>query len=329
MFVLNQNYLSKKEGFYYSCPWIEHGLVFFPSKITMCCLCGCEPSKHIIVQDNFDGDNFNIERIFKNKNKFRYFHKKGKIHTNCMNCPFLKLEAWDERNYIDSLYISHWLPCNAKCTYCYSNKHPDDFSKKSYKIFDIIKKMFESGILKRNSKILFGGGEPALLDEFENIISFFINNGFQNIRVHSSGIKYIPCLERGLTENKIHIVVSVDSGSREVYKKIKNVDCYDIVRQNIKQYAKFKTSSGIANVSAKYIIIPGVNDSISEIDNWLMANKEDGLSYTILDIEENWYLDNKDNVPQHIYDLLNYTKQRSIEMGTKFELYERIERLLY
>ena len=329
MFVLNQNYLSRKEGFYYSCPWIEHGLVFFPSKLTMCCFCGSDTNNHTLVQDNFDGSNLNLERIFKIKDKFRYFHKKGKIHTNCMNCPSLKLDAWDERNYIDSLYISHWSQCNSKCMYCYSNIHPEDFSKKSYKVFDIIKKMCDTGILKRNSKVLFGGGEPALLDEFENLISFFIDNGFQNIRVHSSGIKYISCLERGLSENRIHLVISVDSGSKEVYKKIKNVDCYDIVRQNIKQYAKFKTSSGIANVSAKYIVIPGVNDYISEIDNWLIANKEDGLSYTILDIEENWYNENKNNIPKYIFDLLKYTKQRSFELGTYFELYERIEKLLY
>ena len=329
MFVLNQNYLSKKEGFYYSCPWIEHGLVFFPSKLTMCCFCGGDTNNHTLVQDNFNGSNFNIEKIFKNRDKFRAFHKKGKIHINCMNCPSLKLDAWDERNYIDSLYISHWSQCNSKCMYCYSNIHPEDFSKNTYNIFDIIKKMSDSGILKRNSKILFGGGEPALLDEFEDLISFFIDNGFQNIRVHSSGIKYIPGLERGLAENKIHLVVSVDSGSREVYKKIKNVDCYDIVRENIRQYAKFKTSSGIANVSAKYIIIPGVNDFISEIDNWLIANKEDGLSYTILDIEENWYNKNKNDIPQYVYDLLKYTKQRSCELGTYFELYERIEKLLY
>jgi hypothetical protein len=44
-----------------------------------------------------------------------------------------------------------------------------------------------------------------------------------------------------------------------------------------------------ANVSAKYIIIPGINDNKEEIENWIKANKNDGLSYTILDIEEKWF----------------------------------------
>ncbi len=327
MFVLNPNYIPKKEGFYYSCEWIEHGLVFFPSKISMCCFMGVKEGIQTIIQDNFYGDNFKIDRIFEVRNKFRAFHKKGKIHINCMNCPSLKSDAWDERNYINSLYISHWSNCNSKCIYCYSARHPEEFKNDNYHLINIIKNLTNNGILRRSSKIMFGGGEPALLDEFEEIINFLLDNGFQNIRVHSSGIKYIPCIEQGLREGKIHITISVDSGCSETYKKIKNVDCYDIVRANIKRYAQCKTSSGFANVSAKYIIIPPLNDNIDELEKWLIANKDDNLSFTILDIEENWFNLNKNNIPQHIYDLLSYVKNRSRELKTNFELYERINNL--
>jgi organic radical activating enzyme len=328
MFVLNQNCIPRKEGFYYSCEWIEHGLVFFPSKLTMCCFCGSKEGQHTLIQDNFNGKSFDVERIFKNRDKFRRFHKKGKIHTNCYNCPSLRLDAWDERNYLDCIYISHWSNCNSKCVYCYSMQHPEEFSNDNYSIMPILKQLVKKGLLRRNSKILFGGGEPAVLNEFEEIINYLLDNGFQNIRVHSSGIKYIPCLERGLKEGKIHLAISVDAGSSEIYKKIKNVDCYDLVRENIKKYAQCKTSSGEANVSAKYIIIPEINDTKEEIEKWLVANKEAGLSYTILDIEENWYNKNKKNIPDYIYELLRYSKMRSDELQTHFELYERIGNLL-
>ncbi len=328
MFVLSQNHKSFKDGFYYSCDWLEHGLVFFPSKLTMCCFTGKGENSHTLIQDNFYGDDFNIDRINKIREKFRYFHKKGKIHVNCLNCPNLKLEAWDERNYIDSLYISHWTDCNNKCSYCFIAQNPDKFSKKHYSVINIIKKLVKDGVLKRNSKILFGGGEPALLDEFPDIINFLLGEGFQNIRVHSSGIKYIKELEQGLKEGKIHLTISVDSGSDETYKKIKNTDLYSVVRDNIKKYAQNKMPNNEANVSAKYIIIPNVNDSKEELEKWLLANLEAGLNYTILDIEENWFLKNKKNIDLHIIDLLKYVKHRSIELGTHFELYERIEHLL-
>ncbi len=328
MFVLNQNCIPRNEGFYYSCEWIEHGLVFFPSKLTMCCFCGSNEGQHTLIQDNFNGKNFDVERIFKNRDKFRRFHKKAKIHTNCNGCPSLKPDAWDERDYLDCIYISHWSNCNSKCIYCYSTQHPDEFTDKTYLIMPILKQLVEKGLLRRNSKVLFGGGEPAVLNEFEEIINYLLDNGFQNIRVHSSGIKYIPCLERGLKEGKIHLAVSVDAGSSVIYKKIKNVDCYDLVRENIKKYALCKTQTGEANVSAKYIIIPELNDSKDEIEKWLLANKEAGLTYTILDIEENWYNKNKNNIPDYIYELLKYSKMRSEELQTHFELYERISNLL-
>ena len=328
MFVLNQNCISTKEGHYYSCPWIEHGIVFFPSKIMMCCFCGSLCGESTLLQENFTGNNFDINKIFKIKDKFRKFHKQGKIHTNCRNCNLLRNEAWDERNYIDSIYISHWSVCNSKCIYCYSAKHPEEYNHNAYKLFPIIKNLVETGMLKRQSKVLFGGGEPALLDEFETIINFLIENGFNDIRVHSSGIKYIPCLENGLKEGKIHLTVSVDAGSAEVYKKIKNIDAYNIVRENIRKYSSDKMDNNESNVSAKYIIIPSINDSKEEIEKWIIANKEDGLSYTILDIEENWYIKNRDNIPKYIYELLEYAKNRSESLNSHFELYERISHLL-
>ena len=328
MFVLNPNCIPKDKGFYYSCPWIEHGIVFFPSKLSMCCFCGSIGGEYTILQENFTGNNFDIDRIFKLKNKFRRLHKQGKIYTNCNNCPSLKYEAWDERNYIDSIYISHWTACNSNCIYCYSANHPDEFKNNGYKLINLIKELTQKGILKRDSKVLFGGGEPALLDEFDDIINYLLDSGFQDIRVHSSGINYIPCLQRGLTEGKIHLTISVDAGSKEVYEKIKKIDAYERVRENIRTYSVFRMKNGESNVSAKYIIIPGVNDTKEEIEKWLIANKDDGLSYTILDIEENWYLEHKDNIPEKIYELLKYAKKRSLELNTHFELYERIESII-
>ncbi len=54
MFIYDERYLSKKEGYYYSCPWIEHGLVFFRYKLAMCCNCGHEGGGHTLVRNNFD-----------------------------------------------------------------------------------------------------------------------------------------------------------------------------------------------------------------------------------------------------------------------------------
>lgn len=329
MFVYDERYVSKKEGYYYSCPWIEHGLVFFKYKLAMCCNCGHEGNSQPLIRNNFIGQTIHPGRIFKVKNMYRRFHKRGKIHEGCINCPFLKEDKWDGEHYINNLYISHWSHCNSKCMYCYSAQHPEEFSDKSaYSILPVIKNLFESGILKPGGEISFGGGEPTLLDEFEDLIEYLLDNYFWGIRVHTSGIKYSPMLARAINEIRGYVVVSVDSGSRETFKKVKNVDKYDEVRETIRKYALQTTFLGRYLVSAKYIIIPGINDNIEELEKWMSANYDAGLYTTVLDIEENWYLANRYNIPKHIFKMIDYARKRSKELNTNFELYERLQNVL-
>ena len=329
MFVFNDKYLSKKDGYYYSCPWIEHGLVFFKYKLSFCCNCGHENGGHTIVRNNFVGQKIDWNRISKIRDMYRRFHKKGKINLNCVNCPYLKEEKWDGENYIDNLYISHWTHCNSNCIYCYSAQKPEEFSiKKTYNVFPIIKDMYEKNILRPGGIISFGGGEPTLLNEFEDLVNYFLDNYFWGIRVHTSGIKYSPALARAINEIRGYVVVSVDSGSRETFKKVKQVDAYDMVRETIRKYALQTTYLGRYLVSEKFIIIPGINDSVEEIENWMKANYDAGLYTTVIDIEEGWYLKNRGNVPPHIFKIIDYAKKRSKELHTNFELYERVQNLI-
>ncbi len=329
MFIYNEKYVSKKEGHYYSCPWIEHGIVFFQYKLTMCCYCGHEGGGHTLVRNNFVGQKINWDRVFYVKEIFRRFHKKGKINTSCIGCPFLQEGKWDKERYISNIYISHWTNCNAKCIYCYATQNPEDFKvAKLYNVMPYIKEMYETGILRPGGIISFGGGEPTLLDEFEELVTYFLDNFFWGIRVHTSGIKYSPALARAINEIRGYVVVSVDAGTSETYEKIKQVPCYNQVRETIRKYALQTTFLGRYLVSAKYIIVPGINDNIQEIEKWMQANYDAGLYTTVIDIEENWYLKHKDNIPKHIFDLIEYARKRSKQLNTNFELYERIQNMI-
>ena len=329
MFIYNEKYISKKENQYYSCEWIEHGLVFFKYKLAVCCNCGHAGSAQPLIRNNFIGQTIHWHRLFQIKNMYRRLHKKGKIHTGCVNCPYLREAEWDGGNYIEHMYISHWTHCNSKCIYCYSAGHPEEFSiNKTYNIMPYIKEMFERGILKPGGQISFGGGEPTLLNEFEELVTYLLDNYFWNIRVHSSGIKYSKALARAINEIRGYVVVSVDSGSSEVYEKVKQVPKYKEVRETIRKYALETRFLGKYLVSAKYIIIPGINDSIEEIENWLQANEKAGLYTTVLDLEENWYKANRNNIPPHIYKLIEYAKKRSKQLHTNFEIYERLQNVL-
>ncbi len=328
MFLYNEKYVSKKERYYYSCPWIEHGIVFFQYKLAHCCHCGHQSGGHALIRNNYTGQALNWERIFQVKDIYRKFHKKGKINTACMDCPYLKEDNWDNGRYIDHLYISHWTNCNSRCIYCYEAQNPESFNNDNYNVLPYIKEMYSRGILRRESEISFGGGEPTLLKEFDNIVKFFMDNFFIRCRVHTSGIRYSPALADAINTLLAYVVVSVDSGSRETFKQIKRVDCYDKVCDNVRKYALKTIFLGRDLISTKFIIIPGINDKKSEIDSWLMTNKENGLYAVVLDIEENWYLKNRNNVPPYIIELIKYTEKRAKKSDLILQLYERIQNLL-
>ena len=347
MFRYHEKYDCSKEErpVFYSCPWIQHGLVFFRYKLTTCCYCGHVGGGHTLIKDDYNGQPINWEHVFKQKRTFNRLYKKGLINDNCVDCPFLTArwnEHWEsDEDYISNLYISHWTDCNCKCTYCFASQHPEEFKFKTkpYSVLPIIKEMLQKNILRRGGSIHFGGGEPTLLPEFEDIIRLLLDYKFYDLRVHTSGIKYSPILERGIREGRLRVIVSLDAGCAETYEKIKQVPAYDIVRENVRKYAAAQVlrkhartpdlyMKGEICASTKFIVIPGVNDTEEEVENWIKADVEAGVHTSIIDLEENWLKANEYDLPQSIFDFIHKIKQISEKYGTHFELYERVANML-
>ena len=189
--------------------------------------------------------------------------------------------------------------------------------------------MFDKKIIRHGGAVGFGGGEPTILPEFDKLIDLFLKNGFDNMRVPSSGIKYSKMIEKGISTGQLSVVVSIDSSSRKVYKEIKQIDAFDKVCNNLKKYAKAKTNTHYGVIS-KYIIIPFVNDTQEEIDNWLKFNKENNIEVIVIDIENSWLNRYRESEPdKRIVDLVRYVVQKSREMQFyKLEICDRARYLV-
>ncbi len=325
MFIDSEEHRGNEQG-YYSCPWIEHGLVFFNKKLSMCCHCGHSTNEHITIVENVTNDNFSMDKVFEFKREFRENHKQGKIHENCINCNYLRREKWPDTDYIDNLYISHWIQCNSNCIYCYERQHSEEFKNEApYKVLPIIKEMHEKDILRPGGDISFGGGEPAVLDEFEDILNYLLDHYYIDNLIHTSGIKYSEAMARGLQEMAAHVIVSVDSGTKETYEKVKRVPCFDKVVRNLTKYALKTTFKGRFHIRAKYIIIPGINDNREEIDAYFKMIKDAGLYIATFDIEENWFLAHRDNIPDKFKKLIDYIYKKGKKENIRIDEYERLQ----
>ena len=150
-----------------------------------------------------------------------------------------------------------------------------------------------------------------------------MDSGCDNIRVHSSGVKYSPAIERGLSEDKLTLVVSVDSGSPETYTNIKRVNHFDKVWENLGRYTKAQGNDKYKS-KTKYIIYPGYNDNREEADKFFDLTVNAGIKSVVLDVEGGWYEHNKYNVPDYIYELLEYMYEKALGYEMKnIEFYDR------
>ncbi len=275
--------------------------------------------------DNYKGELIDWEEIFKNRAVMREGIKNGIVPEKCTGCYYLKEQEWNSENYIDEVLIGHFTHCNCNCIYCYTEKDKKFFnSNKTYNIYPVIKDMIDKGVLSKNATVTFGGGEPTILHEFEELVYLLLDYDVYNIRIHSDGIKYSPAIEKGLKLGKITLITSLDSGSKETYEKIKQVPCYDKVWQNMAKYAK--TKNGL--IRTKYVLIPGINDSLSEVRTFLKKTYESGVRNIAFDIEDTWFKENRENIPQYIYVICDFVFEcyRQFNLDS-CELYERASNL--
>ena len=300
---------------------------FEHERLETCCFTCHSGGGHITLKDSYSGELINWEELFELKRKFRKEHRSGNILPNCKGCIFLEEKEWDEDDYIDFLQFNYWIKCNSKCSYCYEVQNRKKFDKiKPYNTVPIIKEMLEKKILRPGGEVAFGGGEPTIAPEFEELIKLLTESGFTNMRIHSSGIKYSPAIAEAIKKGVLNIVISIDAGCEKTYKKIKNVNCYNKVIENMKKYASVNTY-GYGLMTSKYIIIPNINDNRKEIDLWLESVQRAGVRWIAVDIEDVWYKINRATISDYYLNLVDYIINKAEKNNIKYELYDRAKGL--
>lgn len=305
---------------YVSCKHLEHGIAFFSNEIQTCCISAHEGGGRIQCLTDYFGEPVDWNKFFAHRRQLRDMHKRGEIYEKCKGCYYLTEQEWDDGDYFYEMLIGHWTQCNCNCIYCYTDEDKYYYNTRAfYNLYPVIKDMLDRNLIRNGGEITFGGGEPTILPEFEDLLKAFLEHGLNNIRIHSSGIRFSPAIYKGLQEGKITLIVSIDSATPETYKKIKCKNTFFSVRDNITKYAE---SGGM--LYCKYVLMPGVNDSFEEVKQWLEQCQESKVKYMAFDIEDNWFKANRDNIPQKIYDLFDYVVQNYMHYGIEsYQLYER------
>ena len=274
------------------CPLLFGAFVLWPNKITFCCSSTNDPQNGPVIIDK-NLEHFSFSDFLENLGRILEEIKNGS--SACNGCELLKYQVvprLSDSNNFKGVTLNNFTRCNAKCIYCHiwENNTPS-----YYNALPILKKIKEEGFFDENLIVDWGGGEPLIYPEFEDIFNWCLENKL-NQHINSSGLTFSDTVLRGLKENLVQLQISPDSGTKEVYSTIKGLNGFERVWSNIKRYCEYAD-----NVTIKYIIF-SLNDNRDEIISFIEKCIENGVKKICISCEWRtiWEYD-----PNWDYDLLS------------------------
>lgn len=305
----------------YYCRFWNGGVTFMHNSLRACCSNKCG----ITFIDNYKGEKINWKKIQKERNEIIKKCRKGIIPENCKDCIELKkVNEYPKNSLIDYIYLNHWDHCNCGCVYCIQHGHAlflqtDKKPSRYYNVFNEIKYMFDNNLIAKNAHLEMIGGDLTVLEETDDIINYCLKHEISGFDFHSSCIYYSQGIENALKSNaSVTLDFSLDCGSKEKYQKIKKIDAFDKVIDNVRKYIAVSNPQK-DKIIAKYIIVDGFNDNIEDLDNWINIVHSLGIKYARIDVNFLKYFSecNPDEatVPDIYYKIYQHFNERILQYG--------------
>ena len=286
----------------------------------------------------FDGEKIHWDKFFEEREKEINAIKNDCARKECENCQQITEENFEDDKKIHYILLSPWQICNSNCIYCLG--HAEPISPKApnfleyYKEFEepydmlaIIKDMITHDVLAKDAEIDFAGGEPTLYPKFDEIINFFVDNGFKNIIIHKNNIQYSKAIERGIKENAISLMISIDAGTKKCHEKVKGVKSFDKVWHNFKKYSKSKKKDYNRRLCTKYVMVPDVNDTPKELEEFIKQSKKNGATHVALNVYNQLLneMNYKEDLLNHFVELSDFWIRKAKENKLDYILFPNIE----
>lgn len=262
------------------------GILNFSTYIKPCCLGGCPrlvTSQKIKDYPHQNTKEF-IEEVIRARKELADLWQEGKPEV-CGNCAFLTETDSPYNGEISHIIVSNYRPCNCKCIYCPFWRDQSPASDSFYEITPILGELLKykkTGFITPDFSVTWTGGEPSLhpAQDFIDACQITKDHG-GSILITSNCIKFAPHFENLMAGyRKSGILCSIDAGDRETFRKIKGVDKFDQVVENVLRYAG--SAKHRSQMKIKFITTPENEGNIDQFIEFVTTNS---LSYVI--VEEN------------------------------------------
>lgn len=197
----------------------------------------------------------------------------------CKECSMRKIQQFIYPK-IRVITLNVNTQCNSKCLYCCSHSVNRN---KSVSIVPHIIQLEQADLMDRDCFFDFGGGEPTLDPFFEENLSYISDQNYV-IRVNTNALGFSEILATFAQNDKdINIRISVDAGTEATFLRIKGINNYDSVWQNIQKYREHTPNIAIKYVLCKY------NTSIEDLEGFVEACVRTGINKIYVDIDHDAY----------------------------------------
>jgi len=197
--------------------------------------------------------------------------------TKCHKCHLLKYGFWRKSVKLNVVSFGSNQPgdvCNFKCVYCFSERTLEHLKKDNdgHTTYEILQQLSEMPEFDTEEFTMqFANGEFCANRHCDEMLDILLKSKWEIVLNSNCSIykeKLATLMETGRIRR---ITTSLDSGTRETFKKIKQVDSFDRVVSNLKKYPMDKT-----RLLVKYIFLEGINDNEKDIEGFYEIVKEVG-----------------------------------------------------
>lgn len=181
-------------------------------------------------------------------------------------------------------------PCQCRCVYCTADKTFEDSPavREGYeRVFNLLEYGLKAGAFHPQAFWQISSGEITIHPYRERLMAIMSN---KNGMFATNGFIYREEIGKILHENPgAHLQISIDSGTAASWKKVKGVDNFGEVVENLRRYHKMCTHPG--QIMIKYIILPGINDTEEDFTQLVGLMKE--LDAPNLQVSYNFFAEHR------------------------------------
>jgi len=262
------NYVEYKR--YRSCIYLETQLRYNKSQMQFCCSDFGKNISPCIAKGTFTHEEhlnafFDMrDRTIDELNELNRLDSNVVAPNPCVDCHNIRNIFWQHDRRIRHINLNFCSVCNFKCSYCTvihdkRDKNNDTFNDSVEDVLSLLRLLKHKKIINVDTVIHIAAGEIAVHPTREKIKEMLTELLDYTCFIYTNGSVYNETIGKVLSNRKSKIIVSIDAGTRETFAKIKGVDLYDKVCENLSKY------SADGTVQLKYIVLPNINDNEADM----------------------------------------------------------------